>query len=119
MSAAGVAAADNGACAKSERTASASSSAKACADRAATVSARGPAASAHRCSQPYGTPCDVGTTSATITATHTPVDDPAPARRVRVTAAPIVAKPALHAPTPDGEPPAFGPLFLAHQALML
>lgn len=70
---------------------------------------------------PYGTPCDPGTSTATVStrttgtvtaeeaglATH-PARAPSPA-----------VKAVAPAPPPAGESPAFGPLFLAHQALML
>jgi hypothetical protein len=128
-------AAESGACcasahAKSKTCASSStaksiSSASGAAAKSASGSepaayARGLATGAHRCSMPYGTPCDPGASpTSTVTARASGAVEVAGA----AAHAPHVSAPAIktvaRAPEPAGEPPAFGPLFLAHQALML
>jgi hypothetical protein len=132
-------AAENGACEASHaKAASVTASAPACEHSSASTasamaasstqksgsdhssaSARGAAAGPRRCSQPYGTACDLGASStATAAARAISVDDAAIAHHAHVVAQPV-QKPAARPPQPSGEPPAFGPLFLAHQALML
>jgi len=86
----------------------------------AATATRGPAAGAKKCSMPYGTPCDLGSSSsAAATSRAVPADELVPASNPPRVSAPVAPKTAAHPNRTAAETPAFGPLFLAHQALML
>jgi hypothetical protein len=79
---------------------------------------RGPAAGAQRCSMPFGSACDPGVAASTGCPAHV-ADDPAPTAHPAHGAAATASKNVSHGREAAGESPVFGPLFFAHQALML
>jgi hypothetical protein len=68
------------------------------------------------CSMPFNSAGDLAPASSVTAANHTPAADP-PAAAHAVKSTP--AKPVTRQPQRSAVAPAFGPLFLAHQALML
>jgi hypothetical protein len=69
------------------------------------------------CSMPFSSAGDVVTASGATAAPHTACTENAPTAHAATKSAP--AKPVSRVPQRSAVAPAFGPLFLAHQALML
>ena len=113
-------AADSGACAHKSQAKSASAAKHSgCTDPSSASAARGPAAGAQRCSLPYSGPCDVGANSSAAASSRATVADDPPPAAAPAHAAPAPPRKLKSEPRTVAESPAFGPLFLAHQALML